>query len=396
VIEDVRIADVMSVELVDFNETPAFQIRTITEEEQFVVTDDYTQWLFMVKALREGKYPLTLKVSVIEQIDGKDRKRDIVLEKEIFIVSQATVAAPAPPQTDPMAKASDTIITEATGFEETNIKLNYIVSDDTTRGVPPPQSSAGSSGGGGRSGARVLSLLATIAVALTGFYLIFKPSFQNKTDTKPGEIVFSKPDDIKNNPNDVAHANPDDNEPVTSSMPPKVDTIGNIQTVPKPMAIPKAPSQKQTDIASNTKRDKEKKPSVQANKPPIITPKGSDKDLPQAQYDDGGGTSDTINSDGKKNNNANSEEELGELKHYRVRVIMKDAMKSAQIMVNGKKPNKIETNIWGTPQFVEFDSRLKKQTFSFTLGGITCKTQDIVISNGDMVIESCSFKKKKQ
>ncbi len=82
-IQDVRIAEVMGVELVDLNETPAFSIRTMTEKEQFIPADDYTQWLFMVNALAEGKYPLTLKVSVIEMWDGKEHKRDIVLEKEV-------------------------------------------------------------------------------------------------------------------------------------------------------------------------------------------------------------------------------------------------------------------------------------------------------------------------
>ncbi|NJN34543.1 MAG: hypothetical protein HC817_10095 [Saprospiraceae bacterium] len=42
---------------------------------------------FAVKPILEGTFPLTLKVAVLEQIDGKERKREIVLEKEIFIVA---------------------------------------------------------------------------------------------------------------------------------------------------------------------------------------------------------------------------------------------------------------------------------------------------------------------
>lgn len=83
VIQDIRITEVMAVELVDMNETPAFSIRTMTEKEQFIPADDYTQWLFMVSALAEGKYRLMIKVGVIEVVDSKERKRDIVLEKEI-------------------------------------------------------------------------------------------------------------------------------------------------------------------------------------------------------------------------------------------------------------------------------------------------------------------------
>ena len=96
IIQSVRIAEVMGVELLDFNETPAFKIRTITEEEQFLTSDDFTQWIFQVKPIMEGKFPLTLKVAVIEEIDGRERKRDIVLEKEVFIINQPSEPAAAP------------------------------------------------------------------------------------------------------------------------------------------------------------------------------------------------------------------------------------------------------------------------------------------------------------
>ncbi|NJN34542.1 MAG: hypothetical protein HC817_10090 [Saprospiraceae bacterium] len=43
--QSVRVAEVMGVELVDFNDTPAFKVRTINEEEQYLVTDDFTQWI---------------------------------------------------------------------------------------------------------------------------------------------------------------------------------------------------------------------------------------------------------------------------------------------------------------------------------------------------------------
>lgn len=90
VIQSIKITEVMSVSLVDFNETPCFAIRTQTEAEQFIDAGEYTQWIFLVKPLKTGHYPLTLKVTVMEKIDGKERKRDIVLEKEIYILSQVT------------------------------------------------------------------------------------------------------------------------------------------------------------------------------------------------------------------------------------------------------------------------------------------------------------------
>ena len=114
VIQSIRISEVMSVALLDFNETPCFTIRTVTESEQFIDDGDYTQWIFLVKPLKSGHYPLTLKVTVMEKIDGKERKRDIVLEKEIYIVSQVS------DQTNQNGNAQ--------GFTDTNI----VISGDNT------------------------------------------------------------------------------------------------------------------------------------------------------------------------------------------------------------------------------------------------------------------------
>jgi sulfatase modifying factor 1 len=87
-VQDVRIAEVMEVQLIDPNETPAFAIRTFNREEQFIEKDAYTEWIFFVKPILEGKYPLFLRVSVIEQVGEKERVRDIVLEEMVVIVSE--------------------------------------------------------------------------------------------------------------------------------------------------------------------------------------------------------------------------------------------------------------------------------------------------------------------
>lgn len=90
-IKSIRIADVMAVELLDPTDDNAFQISTYSSEEQFLDEDDYTEWIFKVKPLKEGSYPLVLKVQVIEEIRGKERKRDIVMEEVVAVV----VSAPA-------------------------------------------------------------------------------------------------------------------------------------------------------------------------------------------------------------------------------------------------------------------------------------------------------------
>ncbi|MBK7338810.1 MAG: hypothetical protein IPJ00_22935 [Saprospirales bacterium] len=48
-IKDVRIAEVMEVELIDPAENPAFSIRTFNRTEQFIEREEYTEWLFFVK-----------------------------------------------------------------------------------------------------------------------------------------------------------------------------------------------------------------------------------------------------------------------------------------------------------------------------------------------------------
>jgi len=99
-IQSIRIADVMGVQLLDPNEQQAFAIRMLTEAEQFVDEDDFTEWIFNVKPLLEGVFSLMLKVTVIEEKRGKERKRDIVLEETIEIVTTT-------PATDEPFKTAD-------------------------------------------------------------------------------------------------------------------------------------------------------------------------------------------------------------------------------------------------------------------------------------------------
>lgn len=91
VLKDIRISDVMGVELLDPATTPAFSIRTFSEPVQFVEKDLPTEWLFYVKPLCEGEHSLVLKISVIEIKEGIERKRNVVLEETVVII-----AGPAP------------------------------------------------------------------------------------------------------------------------------------------------------------------------------------------------------------------------------------------------------------------------------------------------------------
>ena len=89
-IRDIRISNLMEVELIDplLGEQSAFAVRTISLTEQFIDPDDYTQWIFYVKALQKGIHPLVLKVTVIETIEGRERRKEIVLEEQIEVTTE--------------------------------------------------------------------------------------------------------------------------------------------------------------------------------------------------------------------------------------------------------------------------------------------------------------------
>lgn len=88
----VRVSEVMEVELTDPNESPAFAIRRMNSVEQFLEERSYTEWLFFVKPLRTGELPLMLVVAVKELINNRERKREIVLEELIHVVTEDTEA----------------------------------------------------------------------------------------------------------------------------------------------------------------------------------------------------------------------------------------------------------------------------------------------------------------
>lgn len=87
--QGIRISDEMLVQLIDPSDPAPFRIRAVNSEMQFVDEDTYTEWLFYVKPILAGTYPLLLKVAVLEMINGKERRREIVLEETVQIVTEA-------------------------------------------------------------------------------------------------------------------------------------------------------------------------------------------------------------------------------------------------------------------------------------------------------------------
>ncbi len=397
-IQDVRIAEVMNVELVDFNETPAFNIRTLNDEEQFVADDDYTQWLFMVKALREGKYPLTLKVSVIEQVNGKERKRDIVLEKEVFIISQLE---------QPAAAAASEVVTqsEPTRFEDSSIHLNYVTTE-TKRAVAAtsPATKRFTISG-------ITSTVGLIVLALTGWvtFQTFNKSpnipvivvdngeknNQNNTSShvsdslKAGVLAESE---NKNNPNTqsktsepTSHINKSQSKDSTSTQASKPDN-NNVANQNKTGNK----TNKSGTASGNAGQLLAKKPKV--TKPPT-KPKIEIKiDNTAISPTTGGDTPTTAQPKIKIGEIKITPATEPEVKTFKVRLILKGQMKKAEIFVDGQSVDRfLKKDIWGTPQYIEFKSSKEHHTITFKRGNVSCSVEDVLVENGNMTVEPCSF-----
>jgi hypothetical protein len=123
----------MSAELIDI-EGKAFTIRCINSMEQFVDADIATEWIFYVKGLLSGVHRLLLKISVTEEINGKERVREIVLE-EVVTVEEKT-AAPNRKTTKPETfKKSDYSLS----LRGRQAPIEILDIDHNTTILPPPQ-----------------------------------------------------------------------------------------------------------------------------------------------------------------------------------------------------------------------------------------------------------------
>lgn len=83
VIESIRLGNVMQVSLEESRNGENFEINALNNTEQFISEDEYTEWLFDVKPHKEGIFTLILRVTLIQIIEGFERKKDIVLERNV-------------------------------------------------------------------------------------------------------------------------------------------------------------------------------------------------------------------------------------------------------------------------------------------------------------------------
>ncbi len=185
VLKDIRISEVMGVELLDGGKS-AFSIRTINDAVQFVEKDLPTEWLFFVTPLTEGIHPLLLKISVIEIRDGVERKRNVVLEEQVEIL---TVPVPQP-EPAPLKTGYALAFGRSTGRQASGHPPPAAEAQPEPA-VPPPVAEANAAVAPLRRRKGLLRRLvpgASVLVLLLGSYWVFR---LNSADRESGgDIVF--------------------------------------------------------------------------------------------------------------------------------------------------------------------------------------------------------------
>ncbi len=160
VVKDIRMAEIMGVYLLNVDEHNPFAIRTISEPVQFVDKDDYTEWIFYVKPLLVGEFPLVLRVSVIEMINGKEYKKDIVLEEQIIVTSEEVPSA-----ADGFKKADESLILAAAGE-------GARAASETQAKPPAPEAAEAPNPSSRRNLGKWLGIaLSTVALATAGLFI---------------------------------------------------------------------------------------------------------------------------------------------------------------------------------------------------------------------------------
>jgi N-acetyl-anhydromuramyl-L-alanine amidase AmpD len=82
--QNIRIAEEMSVKLIDVSGGKNFKILEVSSERQAILPNEITRWIFKVSPIEAGRHSLLLKVTV--HLDKRNKDLD-VLEKEVLVTS---------------------------------------------------------------------------------------------------------------------------------------------------------------------------------------------------------------------------------------------------------------------------------------------------------------------
>ncbi|MEO0627157.1 MAG: hypothetical protein AAFY91_09230 [Bacteroidota bacterium] len=89
-VEDIPVARVMEVEIIDpsAGENPAFDVLLLSDADQVIEELDYTEWLFLIRPLLPGKHELYIRVSVLFDVDGKERRKNVLVNRRIEVLTE--------------------------------------------------------------------------------------------------------------------------------------------------------------------------------------------------------------------------------------------------------------------------------------------------------------------
>ncbi|MFT5747350.1 MAG: TonB family protein [Paraglaciecola sp.] len=261
-VRDIRISNVMGVELFAHNNNDAFEISTYDSTEQIIEKGLPTEWAFYVKPLAEGKHPLILRISVIEVIDGEKVHKTKVLREIVQIVAETI---------EPLEEGIETKKAEGLVFATPDNKDNK------------PKGEA-IRGGGSKGGKSVVAILKTgIAMALTLIvgYSVYNSDFiglGNPSDGTSADLRDWQQIEHTSNPNEVityleTHPNSKQDAMVFQRMDIIVDSLSNTATLNRTAA-----STVIEKIKNITRNSLTKLPRLVLNLPPIIEsiPTGTD------------------------------------------------------------------------------------------------------------------------
>lgn len=124
-----RVSDTMQAEIIDPSGGQVFRIRGTSEPVQLIDEEGYTEWRFYVTPLHEGAFPLEVKVSVIELVYNEPRKKEIVLEETVRVVTGSRGPADVDGAEEPLKPAGYALAFSTTTTADLEIQEEMQESD---------------------------------------------------------------------------------------------------------------------------------------------------------------------------------------------------------------------------------------------------------------------------
>jgi Caspase domain len=259
-----RISNQMGVELIDASDEHPFVIKTYNTAEQLVAPDTYTEWIFYITPTKAGKYPLILKVYIVELVNDEKLRRELVFRELVEVVTAQITQKP----TKRSLKAAPVSLVLG-GSSSANDPVMTTVLPPPTTGMPTslPQTSTvlpkaervihkASNG-------RMMKIIGTAAAFLVLMGVIRPYIFNNEPNKTPDSVVITEPKK-------------------TIELPPTLDTLKNMPSDHENTEV--AATETRKTLPQNPKKEpskirKNNIPAKKTNNDIVLAPNKKPKDL---------------------------------------------------------------------------------------------------------------------